>query len=706
MPRQAATAIDNNFVGGFVTQATGLASPGNALFDQDNVIVSERAILSRRFGFDFENNFVQKTLTETEKVKVTYYWKNAGGDGNSNLVVQQNGDTLYFYASGFSSLSAGISANTVTLSSFQSAGSTSDNLNQNECQFSTGLGYLFVVHPYCDPFYVLYDPTAGTFTSSIITMQIRDVTGILEAALVDNRPATNVDTHNYNLFNQGWDAAKIATMHTALSTTYPSNADVWWIFKDSTNVFNPTTMLANNSRGSTAAPKGFFRLNPWSTGRAATALAQAGITVTLSNADETSGTVRPSATEFHAGRVFYSGVNAIKYNSRIYFSKIVQQPTDFGACMADDDPTSETLFDFLPSDGGIIAIPQAGTIFKLISLGPTLLVFGANGVWAISGSIGVGFSATDYTVSRISETRSISGTSFVVAEDTVAWWNNTGINIVKQDKQGLSVTSMTNEKIKDYYNDIPNTSKRFARGMYNPRTHTIQWLFRQADFASISETYAFDSVLNFNTLVGAFYTWSLPSTTVLTNSIVFIEGAGSLTGSDNVVDNTATLVVDNLANQVITFGFSRTTVTSTTKFLVYAGGKYTFAECFNVIYKDWTQYVVGGEDYTSFGTTWDRVKTQGERNFQTNYIFIFSDLGDGENSYNFQAQWNYGSTGNSGRWSQTQRVDHLVTDFDVARKKLKARGTGSAVKYKFSSVSGKPFNIIGWSTYDTANQTP
>lgn len=710
MPRQAGSSIENTFIGGFVTQATGLNFPDNAAFDQDNCIFSERGIVSRRLGLEFENNSVTHTSDRTNKTQVTYLWKNAAGNGNTNLVVHQQGGTLFFFdTSSTLSISAGISANTVLLSSFQSSGSTTANLEQNECQFSTGLGYLFVVHPYCDPFYIQYNPAGGTFTASTISFTIRDLTGIDETGNVDARPVALTDKHKYNLLNQGWDTTKINTFQAA-AAAYPSNADVWWIFKDSTNVYAPATTLASNTRGSSPAPPGYFRLSPWSTSRAAIALAQAGATLTLSSVDETSGALRPSVTEFHAGRVFYAGVNAQGYNSRIYFSKIIEKTADFGLCMAENDPTSETLFDFLPSDGGIISIPQAGTIYRLVSVGATLLVFGANGVWAISGSQGIGFTATDYNSSNVGYTRSISGTSFVVADGSVAWWNTTGINIITNDPQkGLSISSMTDDKIKNFYLDIPVTAKRFARGEFNPRTHTVHWLYRGTSFADLTQTYSFDSVLSFNTLVGAFYTWSIPVDTVSLNSIVVLEGVGSIIGTDNVIDNSAAQVVDNLGNNVVTFGFSQTSVTTTTKYLVsYADSgsyKFTFAEAFNPSYLDWSQQT-GGTNYDSFFITGYRIKTQGQRNFQSNYIFIFSDLEDGANSYKFQSLWNYANTGNTGRWSQTQIILHDDLDYDVSRKRVKVRGMGEAVQFKFQSVTGKPFNIIGWSTYDTSNASP
>lgn len=709
MPRQAATTIENSFIGGFNTQGTGLNFPENAAFDQDNCIFSERGIASRRPGFEFENNSVTHTSDRTDKAQVAYLWKNVAGNGNTNLVVHQQGGTLFFFDTGSSlSLSSGISANSVLLSSFQSAGSTTANVEQNECQFSTGLGYLFVVHPYCDPFYIQYNSSGGTFTASIINLTVRDVSGIDETGNVDNRPAALTDIHKYNLLNQGWDTTKIGTFHTAASA-YPSNADVWWIFKNSTDIFDPATTLTSNSRGSSPASQGYFRLSPWSTAREAIALAQSAATLTLSGVDETSGALRPSVTEFHAGRVFYAGVNAQGYNARIYFSKIIEKTTDFGSCMSENDPTSETAFDFLPSDGGVISIPQAGTVYRLVSLGATLLVFGANGVWAVSGSQGIGFTATDFSISNVGYTRSISGTSFVVADGSVAWWNSSSINIITNDPQkGLSISSMTDDKIKDFYIEIDGTSKRFARGQYNPRTHTIEWLYRTDTSADITTTYTFDSVLAFNTLVSAFYTWTIP-TDVTVNSVLVIEGVGSLVGSDNVVDNSAVQVVDNLGNNVITFGFSQTTLTTSTKYLVSypdsGSYKFTFAETFNTNYLDWEQQT-GGVDYDSFFTTGYRIKTQGQRNFQSNYIFIFSDLEDGVNSYAFQSLWDYANTGDTGRWSQTQLVLHDDLDYDVARRRLKVRGQGEAVQFKFKSVTGRPFNIIGWSTYDTSNANP
>lgn len=721
MPRNTATQFQNNFIGGFVTQATALDFPPNAAFDQDNVVFSEIGIASRRPGFEFENNFTTLTEANAEFAQSTFLWKNAAGDGQTNIVVQQNGGTIHFYLTGSSlSLSAGKSVNTVSLSSFEASGATTDNLNQNECQYSSGLGYLFVVHPFCDPFYIQYNPSDGSFTSSIISFTVRDVFGIAETGvLVDNRPTTLTTNHNYNLLNQGWDSTKITSFHTAASA-YPSNADVWWTYKDDTDTFAPSTTLGSVDTGSAPAPQGYFRLNPWSTARAATCLAQSGTTLSLTGTvDETSGTARPSVTEFHAGRVWYAGISAQGYNTRIYVSTVVQKVADFGFCAATDDPTSSTIFDALATDGLIISIPQAGTIYKLVSLGATMLVFGANGVWAITGSQGIGFTATDFSVNPVSYTRSISSTSYVVVDNSVSWWNLTGINVVVNDpQQGITVKSLSDQKIKDFFiDDIPSTSKRWARGAYNSRTHQIVWLFTSQSAVDITSQYTFDRCLVYNTLIDAFYTWTLPTGNVSVNSVVVLEGAGSITsGSSPVVTAGGLSIVDNSTNPVVSFGFSQTAVSTTTKYLVSylvsGSNTFTFAECFDdITYKDWFFFDNIGQDYTSFFTTGYLVKTQGERRFQSNYIFIFNDLSDGViNAYTFQTLWNYGNSGNTGQWTQkqtiTQSITHAETNYDAGRRRLKVRGSGTAVQFKFSSVSGQPFNIIGWATADSSNAQP
>jgi hypothetical protein len=705
LPRSAGLSIDNNFVGGLVTQKTGLNFPENACTDTDNCVFNERGSVTRRFPFDFEENYDDKAITKTGSAITSYLWKNASGDGTVDLIVVQVGVTLYFYKTNDpEGVSSTAIANTITLTDFDPAGAPSPK--NNECEFAAGLGYLIVVHPNLEPFIVQYTAASDTFTTTMLTLKIRDFVGELtDANALTTRPNANSNAHNYNLQNQGWTTSKITAFEASV-TDYPSNADVWWYFKDTSNVFDPSVQ-ASISIGNTPAPKGFFILSAFNQDRT-TASGIATLTTTSASY------YRPSAVAFFAGRAFYAGVNFLGFNNKIYFSQIIEQAAQFAYCYQAADPTSEQNFELQPSDGGVISIPDAGTIYKLVPLGNALLVFATNGIWAISGSQGIGFTANDYTISFLSAIRSISTTNFVDVGGIPSFWNADGIwTVVAGQQGGYEIKSLTDDKIKDYFLEIPALSKRKARGYYNPFTHVVQWLFRSQPHASLDESYEYDRILNLNTLTGAFYPWSVGTDLVHINNLVVVEtGGNALTTTNEVTSGGgANNVQDALGNNVVTYGLgSGSNIRTTTKYLVNhddGGTQFTWAESadFNAGSTDWLSQDDVGEEYESYFIVGYKVRGEGARKFQPNYVFVFSD-NEEDTSYYFQSQWNYSTSGDSGKWSSRQLVEHDTEDFNVLRRKLKTRGHGYAVQYKFSNFEDQPFHIIGWSAFETANERP
>jgi hypothetical protein len=491
-----------------------------------------------------------------------------------------------------------------------------------------------------------------------------------------------------------------------LYNNYPNNCDVWWGYKNTSGVFGPSTEFVNSFPGLGLAPKGHFILNVFNKDRA-TAAGISGLT------SITTGTARPSTCAFFAGRVFYAGIQSQGYNARMYFSQILSDVSQAGKCYQVNDPTSEEAFDLLPSDGGFIDILEAGRVLKLIPLLNALVVICTNGVWIVSGSQGTGFVATDYSVHKISATPSSSATAYVDVDGYPMWWTDDAIFTIQTDPQTgqFTVKNMIQDNILSYYLDIPLDSRRYARGTYDPEDHKVHWIFRSDVASGFSEKYIFDRALTLNLLSGAFYPWSITTTSTLgrIHGVVAVRSQG---GASTLTQVTAASGVNTVkagsgANNVVVFtpttsaiGNSGTIIKYLTSFINGANTPVTFSEEYKTSYLDWESVDNVGEDFTSYFVSGYRVHGEAMRKFQTNYVNFFSDVSEEDTTFKVQGQWDFSTTGSSGRFSTIQ----VPSGFVKARpKRIKLRGHGRSMQIRIESISGQPFALIGWSAFETAN---
>lgn len=529
----------------------------------------------------------------------------------------------------------------------------------------SGFAYIF-------PNNIIFFTMSGTVTGYSGTSLTLDITSISNPLAIGQG--------NSGFIAQGYqnDIAPssfghIQSWNTAIGN-YPSNGDQWWSFKDSTDTFNPATTYGNVTFGTGQAPQGFFLLNPFNQQRGSLSGVN-GITDITTNK-------RPSNGAWFQGRVWYTGVNSnfqpsgtaqyTTWTENIYFSQIVQSPIDFGSCYQVNDPTSETLFDLLPTDGGVITIQGAGAIFKLFPIQNGMLVFAANGVWFITGSQGIGFSANDYTITKISAVRSISSYSFVDVNGLPYFWNEEGIYTVEPTQGGaLAINPITVGTILSFYNNIPTISKQYARGAYDPINYVIQWLFKSTTEVSINDRYTFDGILNFNTYNKAFYPYTVDNSISSLNSIVYVVSPGGLNTPDSMIKYVAS-VTNNI----------------------------TFADEHDTTYVDWASQT--SMDYTSTFTTGFKLHGQAQKRFQLEYLYVYSRA-DTPTSYYVQGCWDYATTGNSGRWSTAQLVNNWTPNFGMLFRRHRIRGRGIVLQLQFTSLSGQPFDIMGWSAVETVN---
>lgn len=719
MPRRANVSIENNFTRGYVTEATGLNFPRNAASATENCVFDKNGNVERRLGFEYELNYSTQTVDRTASVIKTHLWKDVTGDGTLTFVVVQEGNSLRYYnVSAGGSVSGNALADTTDLTTFEPSGA--EPSESNECEFAEGLGKLFVVHPNLEPFYVTYNSSTQLFTETQITVEERDFEKLSTANNGGTRPtstwAAAAADLRYDILNQGWYFEQATYLHTAgtswdgVRTDLPSDSDVWWFYKDSSDDFQ-TSLIPKRQQGNTRAPRGHYVLNVFDKDRD-TASGESGVT------SSSTGTARFTINAFFAGRVWYAGLQSGKNSSRIFFSQVIETDEQIGRCYQANDPTSESNFDLLDNDGGAIQIPDAGYILKLWPLKSALLVFTTNGIWSISGSanlfgVGGGFKATDFIVSKLSSIPSLSAASFVDIQGLPTFWNADGIYVVSQNQEEkIQVIDITENSIKNFFLNVPLSAKQKARGAYNNIEKKVHWLYKSTEDTQRPSGFDFDRVLTYNTQTQSFSPWTLDdSTNVQLNDVVVIEVPTTPFEANNVVDDLGNNVVDNLTdlNQVVVFTPGQEIQAPVFKYLCSypdsGSWETTFAETRDVTYRDWVTQNSGtnGIDFSSFIETAYYIDGDTQRFVQPTYVYFFVEPATNASAL-AQGKFDFSSNEASNKETTRQQIyPSSTSNKSTLIRRLKFRGKGRAFHMRIESESTSPFNIVGWSLYSTQN---
>lgn len=204
MPRSAGTVVENNFVKGLITEATGLNFPENGCVATDNCKFTLTGKVRRRLGIDLESSAIAEVYSYTDGVLVEYLWRAAALTGTFVFLVLQRGSNLSIYnLTANNALSTGL-VYTLDLSIFTVPYANPADLKTKPCMFFAGGGRLNIVHPTMDPILLDYDDNTQTFLGTTVTLKIRDFEGADDGLDVDEQPSTLSPEHHYNLMNQGW----------------------------------------------------------------------------------------------------------------------------------------------------------------------------------------------------------------------------------------------------------------------------------------------------------------------------------------------------------------------------------------------------------------------------------------------------------------------------------------------------------------------
>lgn len=771
MARESAPVEIKSFIGGLFTDSTALTFPDNASLDEDNMVLDTSGLRSRRLGMDYEDDSSIITTSQTYDASniyghTTYRWDNAGNDPSESLLAVQFGNEVKFF-----NLNNSVVSSEVILTHAFDATTSEDSYS-----YAVVDGILTVVTGQKEITSFEYNVVDNTISATTSILEIRDLFGVsvtinstdlTSGNNVSTRPSSINDDHKYNLRNQSWATARTAANTETLqdpitfffsesgNTVYPANSDsvnkALYADPNDTDARTKERFFAKdliaNRFGTTHAAKGHYIIDAMERGSSRkTAYDQtvSESTVTLTSisslaVDRTEG--GPSVISQYAGRVFYSGFNGSliggdnrspRMSSYVLFSKQVEDVGDVVRCYQDGDPTSIDEPDLLDTDGGFIRLDGAYGIKGSLNLSDTLFILAANGVWSIIGNEGAGFTATGYSVSKITDRGVINIDSIVEVENSFTYWSEDGIySIVKNDFGDWIASSITNNKIGKFYSEITSTNKVNAQGQYDGFDKKIRWVYNN----SISgNTNVRELVLD--TILGAFYTNTIytPSGSTLPKVVGIFESNPFTISLQSEFVVVGTNVVQANAIDVVVQTDASTSTTREIQYVIVTNIdtviKYTFGLHKDTNWFDFKSFDGTGVDAPAFLLTGYLSGGDFQRRKQTTYMTVYANktedgyttdengdfVASNQSSILVQTQWDWTNDANSNRFSikseayrhnrmyiPTDVTDNFDDGHTVVVTRNKIRGQGHVMSIKFNTTSGKDFQLLGWSLIMSIN---
>lgn len=428
----------------------------------------------------------------------------------------------------------------------------------------------------------------------------------------------------------------------------------------------------------------------------------------------------PKIVANFAGRVFYGGITgdidepdlrSVSYYDAILFSQLVTTQGDIFKCYQEGDPTSREGHDVVDTDGGMIKVAGMHGLVSMETTGNALILLAANGVWLIKGGGNYGFTATNYSVEKLSTHGCVSKQSIVVVGEEIYFWSKDGIYKIGKDQFGeFVVESITAQRIHQYYNSLTALQKVESRGGYSETRNEISWLINEQDGTT---------ELKLDLLVGAY---SLHKIRYVDNSqIVFMfprqgivsssSQARVLSGNDPVYAGDKEVVADIVKRDAVEEGLEYVVINRDESSV-------SIARKTRDDYKDWGQLDAKGILETGENTAGDIAADK-----QINYLDVFVKREEEwteeglrkDSSCLLTTNWNFSSDLSSGKSTIPEQVfrpipramkevgNKFETPFYVQKTRITPRGSGVAVSLRFETEEEKGCTLYGWSISWTGN---
>ena len=732
--------VYRSFIKGLVTEASPLTFPENASIDEQNFVLNRDGSRSRRLGVDYEDNYGLKatgfTAAQLASGRQSFHrWDTPSGDTTVSIGVVRVNDKLWF---------VDLLTNNPS-NNFLNGGNSISLAGLNDSNIETTVinnKLIIVSKDLSKPVVLSYNSSTDVVSQTTISIEVRDIWGVDDGLLIDERPGSLSNTHKYNLRNQGWNPT-ISTVSGADAIDYtktilgsfPSNSDVWTLGKISNagsadyEKYDPN-VLKKNSTSIYQVARGSYIIDAFTRGTDRTTTSG----ITGLNLDQETNNITTVAS--YAQRLFYSGINSIvsggdarspNYSGYIFFTQVIQSNDQLGKCYQVNDPTDPSINDLVASDGGSIQIPEATQIIKVLSSQSSLLVFAENGVWEVYGDTG-GFIATSFQVSKISPNGIINPKSIVNVGGNFVYWSKAGIYLLSPDPGSgrFSAQSISLTSIQKLYLDIPDLSKNHCKGFYDEKENRVRWMYNDSTtYSTTNYINRYTKELVLDLTLQAWYTNTISSLASNSPAIIdYIEipGYAVSTAESTVEVGTDDVIVTSGTTVVVTDSIL-TNRSSLFSFLTMVNSNFTISKYNSSSFTDWKTAGSGtGADYSSYLVTGYEMFNDIMRKKQAPYIFFYFNrtedgfslsganlLLDNPSSCLVQAQWNWANSANSGKWGNQFQAYKLLRNYipsgvgdpfdygdSVIVTKNKLRGSGKCLSLKIQSEAGKDMKLLGW----------
>ena len=419
-------------------------------------------------------------------------------------------------------------------------------------------------------------------------------------------------------------------------------------------------------------------------------------------------------------------------SSYLLFSSLVKDKTDVGRCYQQADPTSKEDAALIDTDRGFIRLEGAYGIRELVSLRSSLFVFAENGVWRVTGSGNSAFSATGYEVSRVTQSGCVSGKSVVVAEDSIFYWGEDSLYVMRRNEFGeWVVVSVTDNIVNTFYNSIRRSEKGTVVGFYDRFLKQIRWVYNNlAELGSDESNGSSELILD---LVFQAFTRNKVNVSSgqlpLVRSIVETSSysLGSSVEEDEVIDSSGSVVQDASLEDVVVDITTRGTTFSNSLYLVIKGTspniEYSFGTYRDTDFYDWSTF--SRTSYESYLLTNPLTAGEPRSSKQVPYLqTFFKRTEEGfdvnlaparQSSCLLSVRWAWANSTISGKWSTPRQAyrytrtyvpavgsDPFDTGYSIIHTRNRMRGSGESVQFRFEAEEGKDLYLYGWAFNLTA----